>query len=361
VKQILCLSDRPWSANPGRTQQLISRLKDTQILYFSAAAGRRDRSYRDRGRKVRPNVTAYTLPPLLLPPDERYGRLFDMGQRKLGRFIADTAARHRFRAPLLWTTSPEHVHLLDQLDYTGLVYDCDREWDDLPLQWEGVLANAADVVFVASPLLADRLEPCSMNIALLPNGVNYPLFSNDEARLDPLPGVEGPVLGWTGTIRPDLDLAPLLHAAQERPDWTFLLLGRREDNHLLPRLRRLPNVVLAGPCPLAEVPDWLYRCDVLVDLLRADRPDDDVVSTRLYEYLSTGKPVVSMLWPDQIERFPDVVYAAHDAQEFLTLCAHALEEVPGFALSRRRAHASAASWPNRAAQVSHILGTAGLL
>ena len=123
----------------------------------------------------------------------------------------------------------------------------------------------------------------------------------------------------------------------------FGLLGRQEDNPLLPRLRRQPNVALAGPCPLNEVPDWLFRCDVLLELLREDRPDSDVISGRLYEYLSTGKPIVSMLWPEQVEIFPDVVYGAHDEREFLTLCQHALEEAPGFVSQRRQSYGAAAA------------------
>lgn len=363
MKQILCLANEPWSSSPGRTQQLISRLKGTQVLYFSPATGRTDRAFHQKGRKVRPNVTVYTLPPLLFPVEERYGCLFRIGQRKLSRFVTDKATRHRFRQPLLWATQPEHIHLLDHLDYCGLVYDCDREWADLPPMWEGCLANAADVVFAASSHLCDRLAPCSSNIALLPNGVNYPLFANSTTtpRPSPLPQFPGPVLGWAGTIHEDLDLSPLLHAALEKPGWTFLLLGPQEENYLLSRLRRLPNVVQAGPCPLSEVPDWLYRCDVLLDFLREDRPYNDVISSRVYEYLCTGKPIVSMLWPDQVEQFPDVVYAAHSQQEFLNMCQHALDEAPGFVTQRRRAHAAAAAWPNRANQVAHILNTAGLL
>ena len=356
MKQILCLSNEPWSASPGRTQQLVSRLKDTQILYFSPP-GPDGRDIGPKGRRVRPNVTAYILPPLLLHVEERYGPLFRLEWRRLGRFVADRAARHRFQQPLLWTTCPKHVHFLDCLDYGGLVYDCDREWDGLPPAWEGSLALAADVVFAASPQLKQRLAPCSSNIALLPNGVNFPLFSSGI----PAPKARDPVLGWEGTIWEDLDLEPLLYAARCQPDWTFLLVGRQEDNPWLPRLRRLDNVVLPGPLPLAELPDWLYRCHILLNFIREDRPYEDVVASRLYEYLSTGKPVVSMVWPDQVEHFPDVVYAAHDSQEFLTLCRHALAEAPGFVSQRRRSHAAAAAWPHRAAEVARILGTAGLL
>ena len=256
MKQIICLAGQPWSSSPGRTQQLLSSLRDTQVLYFSPAAGQLDRSYLKKGKKVRPNITAYTLPPTWVPVEETYGRLFRPGQRKIGRFIRSVAARHRFREPLLWATDPRQVHLLDLLDYGGLVYDCDREWEDLPLDWEGCLAGAADVVFAASPLLADRLAPCSSNVALLPNGVNFPLFSRpSDLSYDPLPQTAGPVLGWAGTIRPELDLEPLLYAARTMPRWTFVLLGPQgEGNSLLPRLRRLPNVVLPGAAPWPRCP-----------------------------------------------------------------------------------------------------------
>lgn len=361
MKQILCLSNEPWSKHPHRTQQLVSRLRDAQVLYFAPSSGRAPLCWDLKGRKVRPNITVYPLPAPLLPVNESYRFLFQLQQRRRAEYIARRAARHRFRAPLLWTTHPSHVHLLDHLEYSGLVYDCGREWDQTPPPWEGSLAHAADVVFAASPQLSDRLSPCSANIALIPNGLNRPLFSPDVRRADPLPRVRGPVLGWTGTLRRELDLSPVLCAAQSEPGWTFVLLGRRGDNPLLPRLSRLPNVLLPGPCPADEVPDWLYRCDVLLDLLREDRPYDDVVTSRLYEYFATGRPVVSMLWPGQVERFPDVMYAAHDEEDFLRLCRHALEEAPGFAEQRRMDHAAHAGWSDRSAQVQRILTTAGLL
>ena len=362
MKQIVCLSNEPWSPSPGRTQQLVARLKDVQVLYFSPAESWRDQRFRGKGRAVKPNITTYTLPPLLLPVDERYGELFQLGQRKLARYIAGKIAKHRFRAPLLWTTCPEQVHLLDRLDYDGLVYDCDREWDDLPPAWEGVLSSTADVVFAASQGLADRLSPCSSNIALLPNGTAYPLFAK-AARPpeDRPPRRSAPTFGWVGTIHPDLDLSPVLHAAHVHPEWNFLLLGRREPNPLVKKLKRLPNVSFLPPCPQMEVPAYLARCQVLMDFLREEQPDSDVIPTRMYEYLSTGRPIVAMLWPDQVEPFPDVVYGAHSNREFVTLCEHALEELPSLVTQRRLDHGAQAAWSVRAGRVSRILATAGLL
>ena len=362
MKQIVCLSNEPWSPSPGRTQQLVARLKDVQVLYFSPAESWRDQRFRGKGRAVKPNITTYTLPPLLLPVDERYGELFQLGQRKLARYIAGKMAKHRFRAPLLWTTCPEQVHLLDRLDYDALVYDCDREWNDLPPAWEGVLSSTADVVFAASQGLADRLSPCSSNIALLPNGTAYPLFAK-AARPpeDRPPRRTAPTFGWAGTIHSDLDLSPVLHAAHAHPEWNFLLLGRREPNPLVKKAQAAAQRVLPAPLPPdggARLPGPVPGAD---GLSPEEQPDSDVIPTRMYEYLSTGRPIVAMLWPDQVEPFPDVVYGAHSNREFVTLCEHALEELPSLVTQRRLDHGAQAAWSVRAGRVSRILATAGLL
>ena len=362
MKYIVCLSDAPWGADPSRAQQLMARMKEARVLFFQPASGRGDRRWAKGGVRVRPNVTVYTLPPVAVE-DERLLPLFRIGRRRLARYINRVLDKQRARDYLLWTTSPEQVHLLDRLGYSALVYDCSGDWSDLPDRWEGSLAHAADVVFAASHELLDRLTPCSNNLALLPNGVNYSLFSNHEAptaRL--LPDASGPVFCRTGEITADLDLSPVLYAARHRPDWTFVFVGAQDaDNPLLERLSALDNVVLTGPRPMVDLPDWMDRGDVLFDLLREDAAYSDVVATRIYEYLATGKPVVCMLWPDQVEQFPDVIYGAHDQDDFVRLCRTALEEDRTWVAERRRNYAAKAAWSTRAADVMHILDTAGLL
>ena len=354
--QILCLADQPWHSAGARTQQLMVRLKNAQVLYFEPPA----KTWRQPGREMRPGLTVYTLPPF--PEVEETRRLlFRHRYRRMAAFILKQLERHRFKEPLLWCTAPEQVHLLDAVPHRGVVYDCGRDWPDPPPEWESDLALAADVVFAASPGLIHHLSPCNDNIALLPNGVNFPMFTRTPADCPPeLRGLTGPVLGYVGTIWPDLDLSPALRAARAMPDASFLFLGRRRDNPAADALEHLPNVRFLGARRPVEVPDYLARFDVCLDFLRLDNLKNDILSPRLYEYLATGLPIVTLLPPDQVEPFPDVVYTAHTDEEFARLCRRALEETGSWARERRREHARQAAWSVRAGQVIRILRTIGL-
>ena len=228
------------------------------------------------------------------------------------------------------------------------------------LDWESDLTAAADVVFAASPGLRQRLLPCSDNIALLPNGANPQMFLRDG--LEPpelVRQLPRPVFARVGDVSADLELAPLVHTAQRRPQWTFLLLGR-VGQHALQVLSPLPNVTLAGPVPAVELPDYLSGCQVLFDLVRSRRRGSDVVPGRIYEYLSTGKPIVTMLPPEQTEFFPDAIYAAFDPNGFLRRCQLALDEDDSAIRDRRIHYAQDASWSRRAREIARILADTGL-
>ena len=358
MKQILCLSHLPWQARPNRTQQLLTRLSGVQILFFEPAP-EKGAPPLEQGRRMRANITVYTLPnPLPDPRDRPLLRRHRLD--RTANFIQQIMDRRRFREPVLWCTAPAHAAFLDRLAYRGLIYDCHRVWDERFLEDESDLTHHAEVVFAASPGLAARLSPCSDNIALLPNGVNPLLFTRDDpacpAELARLPGKK--LLGRVGDLDSQVDLEPLLHAAQRRPEWTFVLIGRYTQQAAR-QVAGLDNIRLTGPVNALDVPDYLTACDLLFDLLRRDMDGSDVVPARIYEYLASGKPTVLIAEPDLPEPFPELAYTAYDGPGFLRRGKAALEEDPALSL-RRREYAQRCSWVNRAAQVSTILEDTGL-
>lgn len=357
MKQLLCLSYAPWRARANRTQQLLARLGDARVLFIEPPPPK-GVPRPEQGRRVREHITAYTLPVPLPGPREQ--SLF--ARRRLDRaadFLQKTMAKHRFQEPVLWCTAPVHAQFLDRLAYRGAVYDCHRYWDESFLELESDLTRHAEVVFAASFGLIRRLSPCSDNIALLPNGVNPVLFQQKQRSIPPaLAGISGEkVLGRLGSVTGQVDLDPLLYLARHRPEWTFVLMGR-VTKPAAEQLRGQDNIVLTGPVNPLDVPDHLYRCDLLFDLMRFDRPGD-VVPIRVYEYLATGRPVVTVVDPSVQETIPELILTAYDGPGFLRRCKSALGEAPSLP-RRRRELARQSSWTGRAAQVSNILEATGL-
>lgn len=351
MKKLVCLSGSPWLASPNRTQQLITRLKDVEILFFEPYAGGRRRR---EERRMRANLTVCPLPERV--PEGPEGSLARRtAMKRLARFLDKTLQKHRFRDFLLWTDSPEYHALAGELPHSGLLYDCFREWDDLPLEWESELALQSDVTFAASPGLARRLSPCCENIAVIPNGVNYPMFSRDDWETPRiLRGRDRPLLCRVGAVTGELELEPLIYAATARPEWTFVMVGEVDDSALA-QLGRYHNIVLPGKVPMVDVPDFLGSCQVSFDLLSRSTRGSDLLPIRFYEYLAVGNPIVLMLEEDQVEPFPDVVYTASNPADFLRRCENAVKEDAGWVRSRRRAYGEAAQWSDRAGEIRHIL------
>lgn len=358
MKQLLCLSHTPWQARPNRTQQLLARLNDVQILFLEPPVPPRAPKPK-QGRKMRPHITVYTLPTPILPHWDNSAVRW-RNHTRAADFIQQILLHHHFLEPVLWCTSPKQAIYLDLLAYSGLIYDCYREWKDAYLEQESDLTCHADVVFAASPGLVQRLSPCNDNVVLLPNGVNDRMFTRPGLTIPiQLSQLSSPILGRVGDINERIELEPMLRAARIHPEWTFLLMGRTTAG-VRAHLKRYPNIVLAGPVNPVELPDYLYACDVLFDLFHTDLRGSDVIPSRIYEYLASGKPIVTMIEPDQVEAFPDVIYTAYDSSGFIRRCSKALQEESSLAASRRQSHARQASWAGRARVVMEILEHTGL-
>lgn len=309
---------------------------------------------------MRAHITVYTLPAPL-----PVGRIRSFSQKrsisKAEEFITQVMRKHHFRDPVLWCTAPEQVSLTERIPKRGVVYDCHREWGEAYLDQESELACRCEVIFAASPGLVSRLSPCSDNIALLPNGVNPLLFDRGEfSPPDRLAALAGhTVLGRVGDLTGQTDLKPLLAAAAAQPGWCFLLMGRvtKQVSDVLSRRR---NIVLTGPVNAVELPDYLSLCSLLFDLAEEDLRGCDILPSRIYEYMATGKPIVMMAEPDYAEPFPELIYTAYDSTGFLRRCRKALEGESAELPAQRRACADRCAWAVRAGEITRILESTGL-
>ena len=382
MKQIVCLATSPWFPIPTRKQQVMSRIPDAEILYFDPSATviapLRDKNakplmtaWKQPGEKVRSNITVYRLPPVL-PFYYKCRAINRINQKKIAKFVREKMKEHGFERPLLWVYSPVTVDLVDLIPHAGLVYDCvDRhsaygglmnpdQVDAMELE----LAAKTDMTFATAKSLAQRLQKAKPEAQFIPNGANFERFfeaSKPQSVPEDMKEIPHPVFGFVGALQTCIEYGYVEAAAKARPDWQFVWIGNEKPGVDLTALRVMPNVHFLGVKPNAELPKYLAQFDVCLNLFDAGPLSKDVSPLKFYEYLATGKPIVSTRQPDQILQFADIIHIADDAPSFQTACEQALADTQPERTALRIEAGRASSWDARVGEICAVLRQKGIL
>ena len=383
MSRILCLSTTNWHPFPTRKQQVMGRLKGHRILYFDPPISRiaplkdtglsaRLRAYRKEGEAISDSLTVYATPPLW-PFGNRYRTINRTNQKAQARYIRRVMESHAFGDDtVLWCYSPSAADIIDLLPHRAVVYDCvDRHSaygglmnPDLVDAMDADLARRADVVFATAQGLHDRLKECNENTFLIPNGVNFELFNKaaggELSFPDDLFNIKNPILGYVGMLQPCTDLEMLAMAADSKPEWSFVLIGQPLPGVDIAPLEARPNIHLLGLKQHKELPRYLARFDLCLNLFRPGTLSKDVSPLKFYEYLATGKPIVSTPQPLQVMDFADSIYIGDSLGSFLTACDHALGERNPWMAEQRVRYAKSASWDARVVRMVDILKDKGV-
>lgn len=380
MKQIVCLATSPWYPIPTRKQQVMSRIPDAEILYFDPSATviapLRDKSakplmkkYKKAGVKPKENITVYSLPPVL-PFFYKIRLINRINQKRMARFVRKKMKAHGFETPLLWVYSPVTVDLVDRIPKSGLVYDCvDRHsaYDglmnpELVDAMELELAGKADVCFATADSLAERLKQANPNTSFIPNGANFERFVQ-AAQPQPVPedlkDVPKPVFGFVGALQSCIEYGFVESAAKARPDWSFVWIGKEKPGVDLSELRSLHNNHFLGMKPNEQLPQYLANFDACLNLFAKSDLSKDVSPLKFYEYLATGRPIVSTRQPDQVMQYAELIEIADDGQSFLDACQRALDSGSDGAEARINAGRES-SWDSRVGQMRQILNEKGI-
>lgn len=375
MMQVVCLSTSNYHPFPTRKQNIMSRLPDAEILYFDPPvtwlaplkdknARPRLRAYRQAPQQVKEGLTVYALPPVL-PFFNKFRWINRLNQKRLARFVKKKLREHGFTRPLLWCYSPTSCDIADRLPHQGLVYDCvDRHSAYTGLidpalvdKMESELAAGADVVFCTAQGLYETLSGYNAHTYLIPNGAAYELFS--QAAGERSAGGR-PCFGFIGMLQDCIAYDYLLALAQARPEADIVLVGRVLPGVDISPLQRQPNIKLLGLLPQQQLPAVMQEFDVCLNLFAPGRLSRDVSPLKFYEYLATGKPLVSTREPLQVGEYEDMVYIADDIPQFLACCELALQEHDRDKQEKRRQAGAAANWSNRVRQMLDILSKNGV-
>jgi glycosyltransferase involved in cell wall biosynthesis len=365
---------------PTSKQHIMNRLPYADILYFDPPV---TRIAPLKDPKTKPRLSAYKktvtvkdgLRVLAMPPvmpffnKKRWINRYN--QKKLAAFVNKKIKEHGFEKPVLWVYTHTAADLVPHIEHSAVVYHCVDRHNAYPGlinaelvdEMERDLCAQANVVFATAEGLYERLQPWCKNIHLIPNGVDFERFNPDKTaelpKPDDMAGITAPVFGFVGMLQPCIDLDLIESAAKSKPKWSFVIIGEPLPGVDTAALAALENVHLLGFKSHENLPAYLRHFDVCLNLFRSGGLAKDVSPLKFYEYLATGKPIVSTPQPDQVMNYTDVIHVSGAPETFITACQRALQEDGGKAI-QRTAYAKTASWDARVAVMEKILIEAGV-
>ena len=129
---VVCLSTTNYHPLPTRKQNVMSRLRNSEVLYFdppvSIIAPLKDKKasayiskYRQPGEKVEghENITVYALPPVL-PFFNKFRWVNRLNQKRQAAFVRRKMREHGFGdETVLWCYSPSSCDIVEQVPHSS--------------------------------------------------------------------------------------------------------------------------------------------------------------------------------------------------------------------------------------------------
>ncbi len=340
-KDILILSTQDWDALPTRKHHWARKLasRGNRVIYVEqqmhllgwlADIGnqyKRIWSWMSGPRIVSEGLWTYTLP-IVLPFFQVFRFVNSLNNALLVPIIRWALRRIGFNINILWVYTPHAAGLIGRLGEEFVVYEC---VDDFTATrglvrsstigaLEQDLLSMVDQVIVTHPGLQEAKSGISRRLALIPNGADLRHFAL-AGHQDTIPPKEvsdlpKPVIGFHGWIQYWIDFDLIAYAAHKRPNWSFVFIGPIEPLARVRKVRGLSNVHFLGKMPYENIPALIAGFDVCINPFVIDKLSDTVSPIKLYEYLASGKPVVSVDMPAARE-FADLISIVHTPDEFV--------------------------------------------
>jgi len=174
--------------------------------------------------------------------------------------------------------------------------------------------NAADLVTCTSKAIASQLQAMGAKSTLyLPNGVDLDQYSRPAGILpQEYQSIKRPIAVYVGAIDEWFDYELINYASEIRQDISFVLIG--PDAMAQTKIVKRHNVFILGAKPNATVPNYLYHADmglIPFDVKNHKTLVDYISPLKLYEYMASGLPVLSVKWQELVGlNSPAVLYAS---------------------------------------------------
>lgn len=267
---------------------------------------------------------------------------------------------------MVWVNHTVNRVILPLPATTQMIYDITDDWAQSTLprrvlnrlidddRW--LLENSNDVI-VCSPSLQEAKAGRCKRLWLIRNGIDTDRYLPENLAKLPIPSditFGAPVAGYVGTLHEDrLDVPLLKDTAERLPNVHFVLLGPNAlSAESMKLLSAQPNCHVLGGRPHESIPAYFGGIDVCITPHRVTPFTESLDPLKLYEYMATGKPIVSTPCAG-FRELGNMIEIANSPQEFASAISKVLAKPSD---GTTRIHwASKESWENRFDEIEAIL------
>jgi GT2 family glycosyltransferase/glycosyltransferase involved in cell wall biosynthesis len=349
-----------WHFRHQRPQHLAEQLarRGHRVFYFATTFVSPDQ-YRPDLEMIGERLALVALPCAEKPPVIYEQTLTIRQAESVLAGIESLRLQHHLTATVSIIDHPFWWPVVSALSNNRTVYDCMDHHSGFSntatciLELEEELIAEADLVVTTSDRLSSRVAPRARRSVVIRNGTDFDHFS---AAPDASRKANGRlIVGYYGAIADWFDTNLVAVAARTFPDCDFLLIGSTFGADLRP-LGSLPNVRLTGEVPYADLPQLAHQFDVCIIPFHVNELTLNTNPVKVYEYLSMGKPVVSVRLPE-LELLSDVVQLADTPEEFCEHLRTATAAQSPSEAERRQDVARRNTWAARAEQLVQATAT----
>lgn len=271
-----------------------------------------------------------------------------------------------FNNCILWLYHPMDYPLLDWFHPRILsVFDWTEEWSDyytdLPpqrrrdiLNYERYIIEKSDIVFtVSQPLLEKALKHNPHSYELM-HAAGNELFQVSGEIPEDIRNIPGPVIGYVGTIMDRFDVELVAQAIERLPECSFVFIGDIHASRINISTLQRKNTYFLGGKTYSELSVYMSRFDVCILPYKINSFSS--VPTKIFDYLATGKPVVSIPFPES-EKLKDYFRFASSNDDFIDAIKAALDENSEELKKARIRKAQDNTWVHRAREILETISS----
>jgi len=228
------------------------------------------------------------------------------------------------------------------------------------IQSELEICKHADLIFCTSKALFNDKIKLNNNTFFIPNAADLTHSSKAlDADLPIYPdliSIPKPIVGYFGNIERRIDFELLQHVANMNKDKSFVFAGPVTQEYIPDDFRRLKNVFFIGRIPFMDMPSVIKGFDVCIIPFKKDQFSTTIFPLKLFEYLGSGKPVVSTDFNTDLEEFTKgTVSFSTSAEEFSVHLNTVLNDDTQYAKNKRLEVATENTWDNRLSTFSEVI------